>query len=164
MAGLDQSCCAVLRRAIVTGAPPRFRLHRPFQLDEGPLGHSHLKCAPRRPFGFPGFHRRSNDRRSLSRSRRADPPGPPNLGSWRRVRPVAPAPGSQLPGREQAPFCNHPWADAAWGLSSGACSTRGRALDRSRSTCRCEIATQSDQATRQSPAPSPLAASQQHTL
>jgi hypothetical protein len=79
-----------------------------------------LKCAPRRSFGFPA-HRRSNDRRSLIRSRRADPR--PQLG---------PRAESRLPGRAQAPFCGHPRADAACqrGLSSGACSTRGRALER----------------------------------
>ena len=75
---------------------------------------------PCRSFGFPA-HRRSNDRRSLIRSRRADPR--PQLG---------PRAESRLPGRAQAPFCGHPRADAAchWGLSSGACSTRGRVLDR----------------------------------
>jgi hypothetical protein len=81
-----------------------------------------VRPPPRRSFGFPA-HRRSSDsdRRSLIRSRRADPR--PQLG---------PRAESRLPGRAQAPFCGHPRADAScqWRLSSGACSKRGRVLDR----------------------------------
>ncbi len=88
----------------------------------GPAPIPIVRALSRRSFGFPA-HRRSNDRRSLIRSRRADPR--PQLG---------PRAESRLPGRAQAPLCGHPRADAAcqWRLSSGACSTRGtgRVLDR----------------------------------
>jgi hypothetical protein len=129
------------------GGPPRFRLHGPFQVDVRPL-----KCAPRRPFGFPGFHRRSNDRRSLIRNRRADPPGPdlPTSGLGES------APGEGVGSLLQPPSGRRSLGPVKWRLRAA----RDRALDRALP----EIAAQSDQATAtgQSPAPSSLAASQRH--
>jgi hypothetical protein len=56
-----------------------------------------------------------------------EPPGRSPASAWSPAQ----SPGSRG-GRRGPPFCGHPRADAAcqWRLSSGACSTRGRVLDR----------------------------------